>query len=211
MTTAHRPAGWYDDPENDERLRWWDGTSWADLTQARGAQSISSDVKATAHATASPDADEYASAGERLGAFVLDVAIAFAVILAAAIISFILGILPDGLAALLSAVTTIAAWGLAFILTVVALGRVGQSYGKHLMGIRAVSTYTHKPIGIAPAFGREIIRSIGMYVFGLGVLWILWDPARQGWHDKAVSSIVIRSGDRAKQDPLTFLRTVLDR
>ncbi|HEY7885750.1 MAG TPA: RDD family protein, partial [Cellvibrionaceae bacterium] len=43
---------------------------------------------------------------------------------------------------------------------------------------------------------RLIVRYIGYYVsllpLGLGFLWILWDPKKQGWHDKMAKTVVIR-------------------
>lgn len=41
-----------------------------------------------------------------------------------------------------------------------------------------------------------LVRYIGYYpsllLFGLGFLWILWDPKKQGWHDKMARTVVIR-------------------
>jgi uncharacterized protein YbjQ (UPF0145 family) len=31
---AQPPAGWYSDPHDPTRLRWWDGAAWTDQTQA---------------------------------------------------------------------------------------------------------------------------------------------------------------------------------
>jgi uncharacterized RDD family membrane protein YckC len=31
------------------------------------------------------------------------------------------------------------------------------------------------------------------WVFYLGYLWMLWDSEKQTWHDKMVSSVVIRA------------------
>ncbi|MEZ5115258.1 MAG: heavy metal-binding domain-containing protein [Candidatus Nanopelagicales bacterium] len=32
--SANPPAGWYPDPHDPTRLRWWDGAQWTDQTQA---------------------------------------------------------------------------------------------------------------------------------------------------------------------------------
>ncbi|HUE75473.1 MAG TPA: RDD family protein [Chloroflexota bacterium] len=41
-----------------------------------------------------------------------------------------------------------------------------------------------------------IIRYIGAIVaaipFGLGYLWVIWDPNKQGWHDKIAGTYVIK-------------------
>src|SRR5690606_25048049 len=46
-----------------------------------------------------------------------------------------------------------------------------------------------------PAPWQLIVRYLGYYpailVFGLGFLWILWDPKKQGWHDKMARTLVI--------------------
>lgn len=74
---------------------------------------------------------------------------------------------------------------------IVAEGRLGQTYGKHIVGVRVVSQETGQPIGLLRAFGRIIVRVVGAYAFGLGLLWMLWDKQRQGWHDKVASDVVI--------------------
>jgi hypothetical protein len=30
LSAAQQPAGWYTDPGNAQRLRWWDGRAWTD-------------------------------------------------------------------------------------------------------------------------------------------------------------------------------------
>lgn len=41
-----------------------------------------------------------------------------------------------------------------------------------------------------------IVRVIGYYIGGaillLGFLWALWDPNRQGWHDKLANTYVVK-------------------
>lgn len=50
--------------------------------------------------------------------------------------------------------------------------------------------------GQKPATGKLIIRYLGYFVslfpFGLGFLWIAFDPRKQGWHDKMAGTVVIR-------------------
>ena len=41
-----------------------------------------------------------------------------------------------------------------------------------------------------------MIRYLGYYVsaipFGLGLLWVAFDPRKQGWHDKMAGTVVVR-------------------
>lgn len=46
-----------------------------------------------------------------------------------------------------------------------------------------------------PAPWQLMVRYVGYYVciasLGLGFLWIVWDPRKQGWHDKLARTVVI--------------------
>ena len=55
--------GWYPDPENDEMIRWWDGTAWTEHRQAKPVESATgtSDAVGGAEATAPADGE----AGDR--------------------------------------------------------------------------------------------------------------------------------------------------
>lgn len=71
-------------------------------------------------------------------------------------------------------------------------GRV--SLGKRLVGLHVADVEGHDlPLG------QAMIRS-GLYVlssiFNLGFIWALFNPARQGWHDMAVGSVVVSRGGR---------------
>lgn len=43
---------------------------------------------------------------------------------------------------------------------------------------------------------RLIVRVLGQYIsllaFGLGYLWVIWDPRKQSWHDKMAGTLVVR-------------------
>ena len=50
---------------------------------------------------------------------------------------------------------------------------------------------------MATSKGRRVLRYIGDYIamlpLFLGILWVAWDPRKQGWHDKIAGTVVIRS------------------
>jgi uncharacterized RDD family membrane protein YckC len=73
----------------------------------------------------------------------------------------------------------------------------GQTLGKMAMGIATRDINTGGPIGTPRAVLRRFIYSILWVIFfipGLiNVLSPLWDHRRQAWHDKAVSSDVIKT------------------
>jgi len=70
-------------------------------------------------------------------------------------------------------------------------GPAGQTIGKRVMGIRVISFQTGGPIGYGRAFARWAVRIVSALVFYLGYLWMLWDPEKQCWHDKAATDVVV--------------------
>jgi len=69
----------------------------------------------------------------------------------------------------------------------------GATVGKKVFGMRVV-TADGQNIG----FGRSLLRhTVGYFVsglvFGLGFLWIGFDPHKQGWHDKIAGTYVVRN------------------
>jgi uncharacterized RDD family membrane protein YckC len=66
----------------------------------------------------------------------------------------------------------------------------GQTPGKALLGVRVVTTNGHR---ISP--WRGILRFFGYFLavipLGIGLLWIMVDDQRQGWHDKLAKTFVI--------------------
>lgn len=152
-----------------------------------------------------------ATSGDRFVAALLDGVIGFAVFLIGGLLANILGVLPDLIAEPLVAIISLAAFLVPAVVIIVGEGRLGQTYGKHLMNMRVVSTHDGSLIGVPAAFGRSIVRVLGSYVFGLGLAWILWDRKHQGWHDKAVSSIVVKDPSSGRMDPVTFVKALVAR
>jgi uncharacterized RDD family membrane protein YckC len=75
-----------------------------------------------------------------------------------------------------------------------ALGRTGQTWGRKIVGIKVVGTATGQPIGFGRALGRMLFAGfISAQVCYLGYLWMLWDSKKQTWHDKVVSSSVVKA------------------
>jgi len=69
--------------------------------------------------------------------------------------------------------------------------RSGQTPGLRMLRLKVVRANDGGPL----TSGQAVLRLIGLWisfaVFYLGVLWILVDSQRQGWHDKIASTVVI--------------------
>ena len=78
----------------------------------------------------------------------------------------------------------------------------GQTVGKRLLKIRTIDAGTGGMLGVTRGLGRAGISALLQFISGfsllltlpslLDVLWPLWDPQRQTWHDKAAGSVVVR-------------------
>lgn len=70
--------------------------------------------------------------------------------------------------------------------------------GKLLLGCRIVDARD----GGRPRFWQLLVRLLGYAIAiapaGLGLLWMLWDRRRQGWHDKLARTLVVHDDDAAK-------------
>jgi uncharacterized RDD family membrane protein YckC len=52
-----------------------------------------------------------------------------------------------------------------------------------------------QPIGYPRAFLRWLVSILSAIVAFLGYLWMIWDPQKQTWHDKAAGSVVVLTDD----------------
>lgn len=74
------------------------------------------------------------------------------------------------------------------------VGGTGQTLGKKAVGVRVVDASSGTPIGNGRALGRYLFAAfISGNLCGLGYLWALWDQRKQTWHDKVVSSVVVKA------------------
>ncbi|MCE2511106.1 MAG: RDD family protein [Acidimicrobiia bacterium] len=120
---------------------------------------------------------ELATRGKRLGARIIDIVIGI-------IISIVVGFIDPLLLPIL-------AWA-AYEIFFVALK--GQTPGKMAVGTKVIRADNGNLPGWGPAAGRWIIPAIGYVLILPGLLVhasLLWDERRQGWHDKAVKTLVV--------------------
>ena len=68
----------------------------------------------------------------------------------------------------------------------------GQTLGKKAMGIKVVKE-DGSPVDIVTAIIRYVGYLVSAFVFGLGYLWVIWDPKKQGWHDKIAKTVVVKA------------------
>lgn len=68
----------------------------------------------------------------------------------------------------------------------------GATPGKMAMGLKVVSAETGGLIDPGTAALRYVGYIVSSIAIGLGFLWIIWDPEKQGWHDKIAKTRVIR-------------------
>lgn len=68
----------------------------------------------------------------------------------------------------------------------------GQTLGMRLLGLRVVDR-DGKPIGYGTAVLRYIGLILSFVVILIGVIWVAFDPRKQGWHDKIAGTFVVRT------------------
>ena len=123
---------------------------------------------------------ELATPGLRLGARLIDIVIGI-------VIGFIVGLVDPILLPLLA--------GAAYEIFFVALK--GQTPGKMAVSIKVVRADNGDLPGFGPAAGRWVIPTVGYVLLILPGLLVhaslLWDDRRQGWHDKAVKTLVVKA------------------
>jgi uncharacterized RDD family membrane protein YckC len=69
-------------------------------------------------------------------------------------------------------------------------GRTGYSLGKGILGIKLIRESDARPVGGGIAFVRQLCHILDSFCY-IGFLWPLWDPKRQTFADKILSTVVI--------------------
>ncbi len=98
------------------------------------------------------------------------------------------GLIAGGIGVMLLGVLFVA------FLYVRAMGKTGQPWGARIIGVKVVRQGTGAPIGFGAALGRSLFANIfSSAILYLSYLWMLWDDQQQTWHDKVVSSVVVKA------------------
>jgi uncharacterized RDD family membrane protein YckC len=67
-----------------------------------------------------------------------------------------------------------------------------STIGKKLLGMKVVDE-NYQRITPVKALIRFVISYFSMAILCLGYIWIIFDDKKQGWHDKAAGTYVVRS------------------
>jgi uncharacterized RDD family membrane protein YckC len=141
---------------------------------------------------------QYAGAISRLAAFAADVgAIWLIYVGAAALVSFAVQLFtghPYDLAKHpLAAALVLIGWAFAYFAYQWAVA--GRTIGMAVLGIRVVRAADGAPIGGRAAVVRTITLPLSIAVFFLGLVGILTNRERRGWHDRFAGTAVVYAWD----------------
>ena len=75
--------------------------------------------------------------------------------------------------------------------------------GKMAVSARVVDARTGGTISTGQAVGRYFAYFVSMLPLFLGLIWVAFDPKKQGWHDKLAGTVVVRSLNRGPE-PVRF-------
>jgi uncharacterized RDD family membrane protein YckC len=68
----------------------------------------------------------------------------------------------------------------------------GQTLGMKVLNIKVQRT-DGTPLTVTGAIVRYVGLLVSFFVVLLGVIWIIFDPQKQGWHDKIAGTYVVRA------------------
>lgn len=68
--------------------------------------------------------------------------------------------------------------------------------GKMVLPLKVVDAKTYNTLTPGQAVGRYLAYYVSPLPLGLGLIWVAFDPRKQGWHDKLARTLVIRTPKR---------------
>lgn len=71
--------------------------------------------------------------------------------------------------------------------------------GKMAIGARIVDARTGEPASTRQLIGRYLGYYVSIIPFCVGLIWVAFDPRKQGWHDKLAGTVVVRSRKRGPE------------
>ncbi len=75
--------------------------------------------------------------------------------------------------------------------------------GKMAISARVVDAKTGNSLTVGQSIGRYLAYFAAMLPLFLGIIWVAFDPRKQGWHDKLAGTVVIRPKHRGPE-PVRF-------
>ena len=92
---------------------------------------------------------------------------------------------------------------LAAVYEIAFVALTGQTLGKRLLGIQVVDVTTGRPPRLDGATIRYLVPSVPALLPEIGAVITIaiflsatWSPTRQGWHDRAAATVVVRAASR---------------
>ena len=140
-----------------------------------------------------------ASFGQRVGGFLIDGFIQWAIVIVGVIIAGITAPEatfdnPDPGPGGLGTLVMMVCWLASVAYPIYFEGRPdGQTPGKKAVGIRVVRKDNGAPLGYGLAVARFFARIVNWFTLGFGLLWAAWDEQHQAFHDKIAGTLVVRS------------------
>lgn len=145
-------------------------------------------------AAAAGGAPEYVGFWARVGATLLDTV--WVLLLVAPLLALVVGsdyfTLEHALSGSSDLRETLISYGIPAVIVVAFWRGKLATPGKMAIGAQIVDART---LG-RPTLGQLVIRYLGYFIatvpLCLGLIWVAFDPRKQGWHDKLAHTVVIR-------------------
>jgi uncharacterized RDD family membrane protein YckC len=87
-------------------------------------------------------------------------------------------------------------WGLPAVAVILFWLKKQATPGKMIVSARVVDAVTGRTMSPGQSIGRYLGYFVSALPLGLGLLWVAWDPKKQGWHDKLAGTVVVRAKKR---------------
>jgi uncharacterized RDD family membrane protein YckC len=135
---------------------------------------------------------EYVGFWARVGATLIDavllVAITYPILIAAYGLEYFSSSQPKFVEGPLDILVS---WVFPFVAIVLFWHYKQATPGKMVIGARVVDATTGERLSIGRCITRYLGGIIATLPLGLGLLWVAFDPRKQGWHDKIAGTVVV--------------------
>jgi uncharacterized RDD family membrane protein YckC len=75
--------------------------------------------------------------------------------------------------------------------------------GKMAISARVVDARTGGTLSVGQSIGRYLAYFVAILPLFLGIIWVAFDPRKQGWHDKLAGTVVVRPKNHGPE-PVRF-------